>query len=97
MPYPQVSRRKRKLTGVDKSVSPSPKKAKPNPTSEKDDENCVITHTQAPAATPLRFNSIDAHWQQSACQELGLQHTAQPRLRPGGGGGGGGALSPSHV
>ena len=75
-------------------MSPSLKKAKPNPTSEKVNEDCVITHTQAPAAapavTPLRINSIDAHWQQSACQELGLQHTAQPRPRPGGGGGGGG-------
>ena len=81
---PHVSRRKRKLTGVDKSVSPSTKKAKPNPISEKDNEDCVITHTDAPAATPLRFNSIDAQWQQSACQQLGIQHTAQPRLRPGG-------------
>ena len=44
----------------------------------------VITHTEAPAATPLRFNSVDTHWQQRACQELGLQHTTQPRLRPGG-------------
>ena len=56
---PQVSRRKRKLTGV---VSPTPKKAKPNPISEKDNEDCVITHTDAPAASPLRFNSIDAQW-----------------------------------
>ena len=79
---PQVSRRKRKLTGLDKSVSPTPKKAKPNPTSE---EDCVITCTETPAAIPLRFQSIDVQWEQSACQELGLQHTTQPRLRPGGG------------
>ena len=79
-----VPRRKGKLTGVNKSVAPSSKKAKPNPTSEKEVEDCVITHTDTPAATPLRFHSVDVQWQQSACQQLGLQHTAQPRLRPGG-------------
>ena len=84
---PHVPRRKGKLTGVDKSVSPSTKKAKPNPISEKEVEDCVITHTDTPAATPLRFHSV----QQSACQQLGLQHTAQPRLRPGG------PMSSSHV
>ena len=88
---PHLPRRKRKLTGVDKSVSPSTKKAKPNPTSEHDNKDCVITHTEAPAATPLRFNSVDTHWQQRACQELGLQHTTQPRLRPGG------TTVPSHT
>ena len=81
---PHVPKRKGKLTGVNKSVSPSSKKAKPTPTSEKGVEDCVITHTDTPAATPLRFHSVDVQWQQSACQQLGLQHTAQPRLRPGG-------------
>ena len=83
---------RRKLTGIDKSVSPSTKKAKPDPSSEKEVEDCVITHTDTPAATPLRFHSVDVQWQQSACQQLGLQHTAQPRLRPGGP-----TVCPSHT
>ena len=46
---PHVSRRKRKLTGVDKTVSPSAKKVKVNPTSPRDNEDCVITGTETPA------------------------------------------------
>ena len=42
---PHVSRRKRKLTGVDKTV----KKVKVNPTSPRDNEDCVITGTETPA------------------------------------------------
>ena len=80
----KVSKRKRKLTGIDKSVTPSTKKAKPNPTSDKDSEDCVITHTEIPAITPLWLHSVDIQWQQSACQQPGLQHTTEPRFRPGG-------------
>ena len=81
---PRVSKRKRKLTGVDKSVPQATKKARHNPISQQDNNDCVITHTEAAAASPLNFHSVDVQWQQSACQQLGLQHTAQPRLRAGG-------------
>ena len=81
---PKVSKRKRKLTSIDIGVAPSTKKAKPNSTPDKDSKDCVITHTETPAATPLRFHSVDKQWQQSACQQLGLQYTAEARLRPGG-------------
>ena len=76
-----VGNRKRKLTGVD---SPTSKKAKAQPTpSEQCDDDCVITH-EAPADIPLIFHSVDLQWQLDACQQLGLQHIAEPRLRPGG-------------
>ena len=81
---PQVSRRKRKLTGVHKPASPSPKKVKANPKTGQNSDDCVITHTDTLAATPLHFHSVDVQWQQSVCQQLGLQHTANTRLRPGG-------------
>ena len=81
---PRVSKRKRKLTGVDQSVPQATKKARHNPIPEQDNNDCVITHTEAAAVSPLNFHSVDVQWQQSACQQLGLQHTAQPRLRAGG-------------
>ena len=56
---PKVSKRKRKLTSIDIGVAPSTKKSKPNSTSDKDSEDCVITHTETPATTPLRFHSVD--------------------------------------
>jgi hypothetical protein len=81
---PHISKRKRKLTGVDKTVSPSVKKVKVNPSSARDNEDCVITGTETPAATPFNFHSVDVQWQQSACQELGLQYCTQTPVRPGG-------------
>ena len=80
---PHVSKRKRKLTGVDRGVAPGPKKVVVNATSEEDD-GCVITHTETPAVSPFSFHSVDVQWQQSACQQLGLQYTTQTRARAGG-------------
>ena len=80
---PHVSKRKRKLTGVDRGVAPSSKKVKVNTSSEQDD-GCVITHTERPAVSPLSFHTVDVQWEQSACQQLGFQYTTQTRVRAGG-------------
>ena len=80
---PHMSKRKRKLTGVDRGVAPGSKKVKVNTTSEQDD-GCVITHTETPAVSPFSFHTVDVQWQQSACQQLGLQYTTQTRVRAGG-------------
>ena len=76
---PHVSKRKRKLTGIDRGVGPGSKKVVVNATSE--DDGCVITHTETPAVNPFSFHSVDFEWQQSACQQLGLQYTTQTRVR----------------
>ena len=59
------------------------KKVKVNAISEEDD-GCVITHTETPAVSPFKFHSVDVQWQQSACQQLGLQYTTQTKVRAGG-------------
>ena len=67
---PSAPRRKRELTGLEKSVAPSSKKDKPTPMKmapsvNKPDHNpnynkdCVITHTKPHAVTPLRFHSVN--------------------------------------
>ena len=39
---------------------------------------------QRPAVSPFSFHTVDVQWQQSACQQLGLQCTTQIRVRAGG-------------
>ena len=66
----------RKLTGEDKNVALVQRRWSIPPTYGQDDSS-IITATETPASSPFSLHSVDVQWQQSVCQQLGLQCTTE--------------------